>query len=155
MRRPSKKIIVITAIIILALLLLTKLEFGAYKAKTVIYPILWLGFGVLGVKYYQALRGSASAIRKSIFGLGLALYLLGTLVFGFEYLMCAEINYGISYIDKQDKRISLECRTFGCYGTSDNCQLYKVRHLTKSIKLVTKFDEFPVDTSKWQYYRFP
>lgn len=99
MRRPSIKIIVITAVIILALLVLTKLEFGNYKAKTVIYPILWLGFGVLGVKYYRSLRGSASAIRKSILGLGIALYSLGTLFFGFEYLMCAEINYGISYID--------------------------------------------------------
>ena len=150
MRKLSVNKIFITATTIIALLFLIRLEFGGFKAKTVIYPILWVGIGILGFKYSKLLRGRESAIRKSLLGLGLAFYIFGTLFFGFRFFMCAENNHGISFINKQDKSLSLECRTYDCYGTADDCQLYKVRNLTKHIKWVTKFIENPVDTSKWQ-----
>jgi hypothetical protein len=151
MRKLSVNKIFITATIIIALFFLTRLEFDGFKAKTVIYPILWAGIGLLGFKYYKLLRGSESAIRKSLLGLGLAFYIFCTLSFGFIFFICAEINHGISFINKQDNSLSLECRTYGCYGTSEGCPLYKVRNLTKHIKWVTKFNENPVDTSKWQH----
>jgi hypothetical protein len=150
MRKLSVNQLLITATTIIALLFLTRLELDDFKAKTVIYPILWAGIGVLGFRYFKILRGSASALRKSLLGLGLAFYIFGTLFFGSSFFMCAEGNHGILFINKQDKRLSLECRTYDCYGTADGCQLYKVRNLTIHLKWVTKFNENPIDTSEWQ-----
>jgi predicted membrane channel-forming protein YqfA (hemolysin III family) len=142
--------ILITATTIITLFLFTRLEFDGFKVKTAVYPILWIGVGILGIRYFKILRGSASAIRKSFLGLGLALYIFGTLFFGSTFFICDQRNHGISFINKQNKSLSLECRTYDCYGTADGCQLYKVRNLTKHIKWVTKFNQNPVDTSEWQ-----
>lgn len=155
MRKSSINRILIGVAFILALLVFTRLEFDNFKAKTISYPILWLGIGILGFKYFKNLRGSASAIRKSLLGLGLAFYLIGSLFFGIQFIMCAESKHGISFINKRDIHIRLECRTADCYLTTDPCQLYKVRQLTKHIKWVTEFNEVPVDTSKWQHRSFP
>jgi len=154
MRKPSIKLIFITASTITVLFSLTYLEINGFKAKTVIYPILWISIGVLGYKYYTLLRGSDSAIRKSLLGLGLAFYLFGSLAFGGSLILCKEIDHGVSFIHIENKSLSLVCRTYDCYGTVDDCQMYKVRNLTKHIKWVTKYNEKPVDTSKWQHRSF-
>ena len=143
------KILIITTAIIV-LYFLTSLEFDGFKAKTIIYPILWISIGVLGYWYYDFLRGSNSAIRKSILGLGFAFYLLGTLFLGLGFLFCAESDHGVIFTNKKDKSLSLVCRTYDCYLTADRCQIYQVRKLTEHIKWVTRFSENPVDTSEWQ-----
>ncbi len=150
MRKPSLIKILIIATTIIALFFSTRLEFDGFKLKTVIYPILWVLIGALGFNYYKILRGTDAAIRKSLLGLGFAFYVLGTLALGLGFFICAEIDHGVSFIHKKDKSLSLVCRTFECYGTADHCQLYQVRKLTEHIKWVTRFNENPVDTSKWQ-----
>ena len=149
MRKPLINKIVIAASIVLAIFLLSGIEIGSFKIKAVTYPILWISIGVLGFKYFKTLRGRNSAIRKSLLGLGLAFYVFGTWYFIFSFFLCAEIDRGVSFLHKKDKSLSLVCRTFECYGTSSSCQLYKVRNLTTHIKWVTKYNENPVDTSKW------
>ena len=150
MRKLSVKTTLIVATAILGLFLLTRLEIDGFKAKTIIYPILWIGIGILGFKYFNILKGSASAIRKSLLGLGLAVYIFSTLYFGIQFFMCAESDHGVLFTHKNNKSLSLVCRTYDCYGTADGCQLYEVRNLTKHIKWITKFNENSVDTSKWQ-----
>jgi len=134
----------------LLLFFLTYLEFDDFKVKTVIYPILWIGVGVLGYGYFNILRGTDSAIRKTILGLGFAFYLFASLSFGLQFFFCGEGNKRTLFIHKTDKCLSLECRPYDCYGTADGCKLYKVKNLTKHIKWVTKYNENPVDTSEWR-----
>jgi len=153
MRKPSANKIVVIAMIILVLFLLTNLEIDSFKAKSIIYPISWIGIGWLGYRYFNFLRGTDSAIRKTILGLGFAFYVLASLSFGLGYFLCSEGDHGVSYTNKKDKTLSLVCRTFDCYGTADRCQLYKVRNLTKHIKWVTKYTKYnekPIDTSEWR-----
>ena len=153
MRKPPVNKILIIAVTILVLFFLTYLEIDDFKAKTIIYPILWIGIGLLGYKYYNILRGSDSAIRKTILGLGFAFYVLASLSFGLGFFLCGEGDHGVSYTHKKKKSLSLICRRYDCYGTADRCQLYKVRNLTKHIKWVTKYTKYnekPVDTSEWR-----
>ncbi len=150
MRKPPATKIFIIAAAILVLFLLTNLEIDSFKAKTIIYPILWIGIGLFGYGYYNILRGTDSAIRKTILGLGFAFYLFASLSFGLQFFFCGEGNKRTLLIHKTDKSLRLECRPYDCYGTADGCQLYKVRNLTKHIKWVTRFKEIPVDTSEWQ-----
>jgi len=144
------KILIITTAIIV-LYFLTSLEFDGFKAKTVIYPVLWIVIGVLGFKYFKTLRGTDAAIRKSLLGLGLAVYILGTLFLGLGFLLCAESDHGVIFTNKKDKSLSLVCRTYDCYLTADRCKIYQVRTLTEHIKWVTRFSENRVDTSEWQH----
>jgi predicted membrane channel-forming protein YqfA (hemolysin III family) len=150
MRKLSVNKVLITATTIIALFFSTRLEFDGFRVKTAVCPILWIGIGILGFRYFKILRGGASAIRKSLLALGFAFYIFGTLFYGSRFFMCAEGNHGILFINKRDKSLSLECRTYDCYGTADDCQLYKVKNLTRHIKWVTKFNENQVDTSEWQ-----
>jgi len=150
MRKPSVNKIILIAATIQVLFLLTNLEIDSFKAKTIIYPILWIGIGLLGYGYFTILRGTESAIRKTILGLGFAFYVFASLFFGIGFFLCAEGDHGVSYTHKKDKSLSLVCRTFDCFGTADGCQLYKVRNLTRHIKWVTRSKEIPVDTSEWQ-----
>jgi len=151
MRKLPLNKVLIGATCIFALFVLTRVEIDDFKLKTIIYPISWVAIGIFGFKYYNILRGSASAIRKSLFGLALGFYILGTLYFGLRIFMCAEDDHGVSFTHKKDRSLSLVCRTYDCYGTADHCQLYKVRTLTKHIKWVIRFNEIPVDTNIWQH----
>jgi hypothetical protein len=136
--------------LIVALLFLTKLEIGSFKTKTAIYPLVWILIGVLGLRYYNALRGSNSAIKKSLLGLGLTVYILGTLFLSMGFFMCGEYEAGSSYTHKTNKSLTLVCRTYECYGTTGQCQLYTIRRITPRIKWVTALTSDKIDTTIWR-----
>ena len=142
--------LIIALTTILFLIFLSNLEFGSFKTKSIIYPLIWICIPIVGLNLFNRLRGSSSVIRKSLLGLGAAFYLFGTIVFGMRLLLCAEIDHGTLFKNKNNSQINLECRTYDCYGTAESCQLYKVRYLIGKIKLVTKYNQEPVDESKWQ-----
>ncbi|HEX6179704.1 MAG TPA: hypothetical protein VFZ47_00585 [Chitinophagaceae bacterium] len=153
MRKISIRRIIIAGVVIIALLALTRLEFEGFKFKTIVYPVLWIGIGIAGFKYYNTLRGSESPIIRSLLGLGMAFYLFRTWGFGCQRIMCGEINRGVLFINKHDNKLTLEIRSFECYGTTGDGQLYKVRNLTRSLKWVTEFNATPVDTTIWKRVR--
>jgi len=53
------------------------------------------------------------------------------------------------YKNKEDKSILIVCRRFDCYGTAEDCRLFKIKKLTNHLKWVTKFEEAKVDITKW------
>ena len=151
MQKISMRKTLIAVVVTIALLALARLEFEGFKFKTIIYPVLWIGIGVAGFKYYKKLQWSESAIIRTILGLGMVIYLFGTLGFGCRFILCGEINRGVSYINIHNDKLTLEIRDYECYGTTGDGQLYKVRSLTRSLKWVSEFNATPVDTTVWKY----
>ena len=140
----------IAVVVIIALFALTRFEFEGLNFTSIVYPVLWICIGVAIFKYYQTLRVVESAIRRTLMGLGLAIYVFGTLGIGCQLIMCGEMNNGVSFINKHDDKLTLESRDFECYGATGDYKLYKVRSLTKSLKWVTEFHDNPVDTTIWE-----
>lgn len=153
MRNVTFKTVVFAAIILIVLLLLSRVEIDDFKIKTITYPALWLAIGILGFWFYRKLLGTNSALRKSIFGIGFALYVLCSLYFFLSFFLCAEITSGSKYLHRMESTLSLECRSYECYGTTGSCELYTLRSLTDHIKWVTKYDGDTVDLNIWDKVR--
>ena len=153
MRRLALKHIIILLLLIAIALVLTRLEVFGFRINTVGYPIIWIATGVLIYKIFQYLRGSGSAIRRSILGLALAAYVFGSLFLGLQFLMCGERQAGTKYMSREEDGLFLECRIDDCSETIIPCQFTKVRTLMGGISWVTKLERKQVDLTKWKAMR--
>ena len=147
-RKFSVKEVIATLISFLLLFLFLPLEYDNIKAKTFIYPIIWISMGYIVFKAFPKKSLTKSSLLMSLGVIGL-LYIF-THVIGF----CAWIKHGTLYINKRDKSIRIICRTYDCLGTAEDCQLFEERRISQHIKWVTSFDKKPIDTSKWQSVPF-
>lgn len=143
-RKFSVKEVLAALIFFILLFASLPMEYDDIKARTFIYPIMWIGAGYIVFKIFpkKSLTKSSLLIALGIVGL---FYIL-TQVTGF----CAWGHHGTLYVNKKDKSIKIICRTYDCFGTAEGCRLFKERRLTQHIKWVTSLDENPVDTTKWQ-----
>ena len=143
----NKKIVAIL-ISLLVLCLLLPLEYDNIKAKTFIYPILWIGV----VYTIRKLFPNDSILRNSLLVL---LYIVGCFYFLTQVTgFCGWAKHGTLYINKRDRSIRVTCRTYDCLGTAEGCQLFEERRLTKHLRWVTRFSKEPVDTTQWQNVPF-
>jgi len=132
------------------MLILTRVEVSGRKMSTGVYPIFWILTGVLIYKISLYLRGSGSAIRKSILGLALAIYVFGTFFLALKFLMCGDQQAGPKYVSVKEHDLFLECRFNNCSQTASRCQFTTVRTLVSNVYWVTKIDSSKVDLNKWK-----
>jgi len=130
---------------------LLHLEYDTIKVKTFIYPLFWISIAYILIKKYRR----KSTLRRIIFLLGGVLYFFIALniladLTGF----CAWGHSNVLYINKSDKSTKIACRSYECFMTSDNCELYEVKNITTHLKWVTKFNENPIDTTRWEKVPF-
>ena len=143
-RKFSLKKVLAALISFLILFLFLPLEYDNIKAKTFIYPIMWISLGYI---VFKAFPGKSYTKRILLMLLGIiGLFYIFIHVIGF----CGWIQYGTLYVNKRDKSIRIICRTYGCFGTAEGCRFFEQRRITEHIKWVTSFDEKPIDTTKWQ-----
>jgi hypothetical protein len=143
-RKFSVKEVVATFVVLLVLFISLPLEYDNIKAKTFIYPIMWIGVSYI---VFRAFPENSQTRSISLIFLGIiGLFYTITHIVGF----CGWSKHGTLYINKRDKSIRIICRTYDCLGTAEGCRLFEVRRITDHIKWVTSFDEKPIDTSKWQ-----
>lgn len=141
----SLKNIVAVLITLLVLLLLLPLEYDNIRAKSFIYPLMWIGAVYLVFKAFP---------KKHYVTRNLLLIFLG--LFGFFVILprvigfCGWTHHGTLYVKKGDKSIRLVCRSYECYMTDGPCQLFKERRITKHLKWVTSFGEESVDKTIWE-----
>lgn len=126
------------------------MEFGNFKLKSLIYPLIWIMIGYMGFRYYRSLAGSKSAIRKSILGLGFALYIFASIYGIGKHFLCSDINYGTRYIHKTDDSLSIVCISYECYGTTASHDYYKIKQITSYIRWVTKVNKESIDKTRWR-----
>jgi hypothetical protein len=123
------------------------LEYDTIKAKTFLYPLFWISIAYIFIKKFRR----KSTLRTFIFSVGGVIYFFIALniltdLTGF----CAWGHSNILYINKSNKSVKIDCRFYECFMTSGDCEMYKVNYITTHIKWVTKFNENPVDTTKWE-----
>src|SRR5687767_348050 len=109
MRSLKFRQIIIISLLVLLALMLTHLEIFGFKIKAVIYPMAWVFAGFLMYKVSCYLRGSNSAIRRSMLGLVLPFYVFGTLFLGLQFMMCGEVQTGTKYVSLREDDLFLEC----------------------------------------------
>jgi hypothetical protein len=146
-RKFSLNKVLAALIFSLVLFIFLPLEYDNIKAKTFIYPIMWISLGYI---VFKAFPGKSYTQRILLMLLGIiGLFYTFTHVIGF----CGWIKHGTLYVNKRDKSIRIICRTYDCLGTAEGCRLFEQRIITEHIKWVTNFDEKPIDTT-WQSVPF-
>ena len=136
---------IIGGIIIACLFLLTKIEYDNFKLSGFVYPLLWISTPF--IFRYILINGPISRVS---FLLGIFGYLLIIFLFSLFSSFCSWSRDVPLYKSRRDKSLIIVCRTYDCYGTTEDCRLYQVKMLTNHIKWVVKFEEIKVDSSKWQ-----
>jgi len=131
-------------------LIFTRIEIFDFKLKTVIYPLAWIAFGVILYRSSVKLRGTRSAIRRTVLGITFALYVFGTLFLALKFAMCGEGLTDTKYVNREDDRLFLVCRIYDCYEEVSKCQFMEVKTFVLHIRWVTKVDKDRVDLSKWK-----
>lgn len=127
------------------LFFLRPLEIYGFATRNFIYPFIAINFFVIcAVLLYQ---------ERNI--ISLALVTLIFLVFSFVFVifnfgLCRWGKHGDIYKNKNNVSLKLICKTFDCYGTAEDCRLYKQRELFKDVYWITKFEYENVDSTIWQ-----
>jgi hypothetical protein len=138
-----------TGLIILVdifLYLLLPLKFGNLESRYIICPLVWISVGIIGK---EIIPKNKSILKTILVLLGIAGYILMTCLFiFFFFLFCTSVNYGTVYQNKNEHSLKLVCRSYECYGTSDDCDLYEERELLPNIYWVTKFTD-KIDPKVW------
>jgi len=133
------------------LFLLFHLEYDTIKAKTFLSPLFWISVAFFLIKKLK----KKSTLRSIVFLVGGIVYFFIALNFLLDLTgFCAWGHSNILYINKSDRSIKLDCRSYECFMTSGDCELYEVKNITNHLKLVTKFNEKQVDTAKWDKIPF-
>jgi hypothetical protein len=133
------------------LFLLFHLEYDNIKANTFLYPLFWISVEYILIKKFI----HKSTLRTIVFSLGGVLYFFIALNFLVDLTgFCAWGHSNILYINKRDKSIKIDCRSYECFMTAGDCELFEVKNITTHLKLVTKFNDKPIDTTKWEKVPF-
>ncbi len=126
------------------LYLILPLKIHDVESRDIVYPLIWLSFFILGA-IFSTQESNPISLTILTIGYFLITCVLAFLFFGF----CRWSNYGELYKNKKHDSLSLICKTFDCYGTSEDCKIYKQRKLLENVYWITKFDE-KIDTTIWQ-----
>jgi hypothetical protein len=147
----SKKI-ALFLLIDFVLYLLLPLEFGKFQSRNIIYPLLWISIAIIAEQFIPQKKSTSIKIFVT---LGVIGYLLISCIMAFGFFMfCGWFNYGAVYKNKAEHSLKLVCKSYECYGTAGDCDLYKRRELLPKIFWVTKFTEAKVDSTIWEKIPF-
>ena len=143
-----KKLIVV-ALIEGILFFLSYIEYDNFKLSRIIYPLICISLPFVLQYLLSELYLKVSHIIIS------TLVYIGIISLSYLFsLFCAWSDDLLLYKNKKNKSLLIVCRTYDCYGTDEDCHLYKVKKITKHIKWVTKFEEKKVDSTKWNHVPF-
>lgn len=150
-RKFSLKQMLAALIYFTILSLLLPLQYDNMSAKTVIEPIIWTSIAFVAYKLFPR----KSELRTGVFLIGGVIYLL----FLFSWFtnltgFCANIDHGVLYVNKKDPSRVLTMKTYECFMTEGDPELFEERSLTDHFKWVTRFNQKPVDTVKWRSIAF-
>jgi len=132
---------------LLLLFFLSPLEYDNTKYKAFIYPFIYLTTAVILIVWYRRRNSTLENILIPFAGL---IYLFASCNFLVDHSFCRWTTHFDSYTSRTNKYLKLVCRSYECYGTDGNCQLYKEWSLTNHLKWVTKFNNENVDTTVWK-----
>lgn len=146
------KKVVIILLIDFVLYLLLPLEFGKFQSRNIIYPLIWISIAIIIEESTSQKKSSSKRISAA---LGFLVYLFLSCIMAFWFFMfCGWFNYGTLYENKSEHSLKLVCKSYECYGTAGDCELYKRRELLPKIFWVTKFAEVTVDSTIWKKVPF-
>jgi len=146
-RSILKKILFLVAGIAIVFLLLP-FEYDNHRAKTLLYPLIWISIPIIIYKFISIKNRITKYILAAI---GSLIYLLFSIVFWLVILgFCAWGNEYKLYVNKHDSSVSIINRGYSCFETDDDYYCFKERKLTDHLKYVTDFDKTKVDTSEWK-----
>jgi hypothetical protein len=129
------------------LLFLSPLEYDNAKYKIYIYSFFYVITAVVLIKWYWRRNSTIENILIPLAGI-ICLFASCNLLLDNSF--CRWITYFDSYRKKTHKSVKLVCRSYECYGTDGNCELYKEWPITNHLKWVTKFNDKTVDTTIWE-----
>ncbi len=136
------------AIINVVLYLLLPLEIYGFQSRYIVYPFIWISLSIVGFNFFPPVR---SFVDRIFMAFGMVIYLIITSIFAFVFFaFCRWSDHGVRYSNKEQISLKLICRTYDCYGTTDDCRLYKQRRLLGDIYWITEFEESTADTAVWE-----
>ena len=147
MLNSPKKWYILTLCLAVLLVIAIPLEYGSFRFKTVVFPILWITLGVTGIKLISNKQNRYMVVKLII---AFGIYVLLTLYFLFTLTFCRTGESRVWYVHKENPSVNLICRSFECYMTSGPCTLYKSRKIIGKLRWTIKFSDNVVDTTKWQ-----
>lgn len=139
------KRVFVALIVLLVLVISLPLEYDNIRAKTFIYPLMWIGAVYIVFKAFPKKLLVARSLLLVFLGL-VGFFVILPRVVGF----CGWTHHGTLYVKKGDRSVRIICRTFDCFMTAEGCQRFKERRITEHIKWVTSFDEKTVDSTIWE-----
>jgi hypothetical protein len=146
-RKFKLKELLIALAYFLLLFSLLPLEYDNIRARTFVYPLIYVSAAYV---LYKALFERSS--EKYAIGLVGGIIAFFFIIYYFLRLIgfCAWSDFGILYVNRNDKSDKIIMRGYGCFLTDTDTQLFEEREITKHLKWVTNFDEKPINTTKWQ-----
>jgi hypothetical protein len=138
------------AISIVLLLVVAQLEYRNFRFKTIINPVIWT---LLGVVCLRLLRNkSYNHIRvKLIILLGIYIIFTGAFLCNSVFCKYADEDW-ILYKNKKNKSLTIVCRRYSCYLTTEDYEYYKCWTIIGDLKWTTKIGYSKVDTTKWERF---
>lgn len=130
-----------------ALYLLLPLEFGKFQSRNIIYPLIWISIAFFAKQFIPQKKSTSKRVLVTLGLLGY-IFLTCIMAFGF-FIFCGLFNYGTLYKNKFEHSLKLVCKSYECYGTAGDCDLYKRRELLPNVFWVTKFTDSKVDSTLW------
>lgn len=127
------------------LYLMLPLEIYDHDSKQFVYPLIWLSFFIT--------IAIATIKARSYFLLAFAtlIFIVSSCFFYFTFfLFCRWGNHGDVFVSKENDSVKLICKTYDCYGTDEDCRLYKKRILFEHVSWVTSYPDKNVDTTVWR-----
>jgi hypothetical protein len=150
-RRFSLKEFLLTVAYFAFLIFFLPLQYDNIKARTFLYPIIWMSAAF--VVYETFFKRSQERLAILKVGRVIAFFLI---LYFFRGLIpfCAWINHGTLYVNKKDQSITITIKTFECMMTEGDPDLFEERKITQHLKWVTDFNAKTIDTTKWQKVPF-
>lgn len=148
-RRSNWKEIVAVVIYFSTLIFLLPLKYDNTRAKTFLYPLIWVS---VGFALYKALF-ERSREKLAIQKIGAVGVFLIFLYYFIQFIgFCGWSDQGVIYTNKKDPSLEITARAYSCMLTDDDAEFYKERKLSKHLKWATPLDE-KIDTAIWQSTR--
>jgi hypothetical protein len=130
------------------LLVVAPFEYGSFRFKTVINPVIWIIPGIICLRLLRNKKYKHIQVKLIIlFGI----YILVTGFFLFSSVFCKYTDEdSVCYVNKKNKSLTIVRRGYSCYLTTEDYEYYKCWTIIGNLKWKTKIDYSKVDTTKWE-----
>jgi hypothetical protein len=147
LRRFTMTELVVVVLYFVLLFVLCHLQYYDFRARTIVYPILWLSAAFVIYK----LLFEKSRERRGILQLGGIIGFFVLLYYGVRLTgFCSYVNYGTSYVNQKDSSVTITSRGYGCFMTDVDFDYTLERRLTAHLKWITDLDVQHLDPASWR-----